>query len=213
MLKQVYFDNYKSFDDFHLLLTSYTIGAPTPKTETVEVEGADGTLDLSDYFGEIKFQNRTLEFEFSCIRPRSEFEEIYSKLQNTIHGQRMRISHDDDKGFYYTGRITLDDWKTDKRVGSISISCDCEPYKNKQYKTVIPFKVEGNAEKVFKNLRKTVIPTITTDAEVKIGFNGASYSLGTGTFQMPELAFKAGDNVLTFEGTANVIVEYQEAGL
>lgn len=213
MLKQVYFENYASYDDFHLYLSSYTIGAPAPKTEEVEIEGADGKLDLSDYFGEVKFENRTLTFNFSCIRHPREFNTIYSKLQNTIHGQKMKISHDDDKGFYYIGRVSLDDWETNSRVGSITIKCDCEPYKYKQNKTIIPVTVNGNKEQVFKNLRKTVIPTVKTDAEVKVGYNGASYNVGVGTFQMPEIAFKSGDNILTFEGNANVIVEYQEAGL
>lgn len=213
MLKQVYFDNWASYDDFNLYLSSYTIGTPTPKNEEVEIEGADGKLDLSDYFGEVKFDNRSLKFNFSCINHPSKFNAIYSKLQNMVHGQKMRISHDDDKGFYYIGRVTLNDWETDKRVGSITIECDCEPYKYKQNKTIIPITVNGNKEQIFKNLRKTVIPTVKTDAEVKVGYNGESYSLSAGTFQMPEIAFKAGDNVLTFEGNANVIVEYQEAGL
>lgn len=213
MLKQVYFDNWESYNDFNLYLSSYSIGAPKPKTEKVEVEGADGELDLSDYFGEVKFENRKLTFEFSCIRHPREFNAIYSRLQNTIHGQKMKIVHDDDKGFYYVGRVSLNNWKTDKRVGVITIECDCEPYKYKQNKTIIPVAVNGNNEQIFKNLRKTVIPTITTDATIKIEYNGMGYNLTSGTYQMPEIAFKAGDNVLTFEGNAHIIVEYQEAGL
>lgn len=213
MLKQVYFNNWESYNDFNLYLSSYSIGTPEPKTEEVEIEGADGKLDLSDYFGEVKFENRQLTFNFSCINHPREFGKIYSKLQNILHGQKMKITHDDDKEFYYIGRITLNDWETDKRVGSIKIECDCEPYKYKKNKTIVPITVNGKKEQVFKNLRKTVIPSIKTDAEIKIEYNGASFNLEAGNFQIPEIAFKAGNNILSFEGNANIVIEYQEAGL
>ena len=62
-----------SFRDFGLVLTSQEIGLPAPKTYIVEIEGRNGSLDLSESFGEIKYENRELKFTFdtrwSTCRP------------------------------------------------------------------------------------------------------------------------------------------------
>ena len=102
----VRFGNYHSYDDFNLILTQKTIGTPSPKTETIDIPGGDGVLDLTDFFGEVKYNNRQLSFEFSTIVPKEEFMELFSRVQNAIHGQKMQIVLDDDSEWFYFGRIT-----------------------------------------------------------------------------------------------------------
>ena len=58
MYRSVNFDNYNSWTDFFLIRSSKTISSPEPKYIKVEVEGADGELDLTEYFGDIKYKNR-----------------------------------------------------------------------------------------------------------------------------------------------------------
>ena len=64
MYRSVNFDNYNSWTDFFLVRSSKTISSPEPKYIKVEVEGADGELDLTEYFGDIKYKNRKLSFTF-----------------------------------------------------------------------------------------------------------------------------------------------------
>ena len=40
-----------SYKDFGLVLTEQNIGVPTAKTYTVDIEGRNGTLDLSESLG------------------------------------------------------------------------------------------------------------------------------------------------------------------
>lgn len=213
-MKGVTFGDFHSWDDFSLILNSKSIGSPEAKTTTVEIPGADGVLDISEYFGEVKYKNRKLSFDFSTIVPKNEFLNLFSVIQNSIHGKRIRIILDDDPDFYYLGRISVSDWKTDKSIGKITIDCDCEPYKYRMNKTVISVNVTDTATVLLPNLRKRAIPTFTSTAAIQIGFEESTYSIGAAeTFTVPEITLMAGNNEITFTGTANVTVEYQEGGL
>lgn len=213
-MKGVTFGDFHSWDDFSLILNSKSIGSPEAKTTTVEIPGADGVLDISEYFGEVKYKNRKLSFDFSTIVPKSEFLNLFSVIQNSIHGKRIRIVLDDDPDFYYLGRISVSDWKATKSIGKITIDCDCEPYKYRMNKTVISVNVTDTATVLLPNLRKRAIPTFTSTAAIQIEFGESTYSISTaGTFTVPEIMLTAGSNEITFTGTANVTVEYQEGGL
>ena len=134
-MKGVKFGNYHSYDDFNLILTQKTIGTPSPKTEIIDIPCSDGVLDLTEFFGEVKYNNRALSFEFSTTVPQDEFMALFSRVQNALHGQKMQIVLDDDSEWCYTGRITVSEWKAEKRIGKLTIDCDCEPYKSKLDKT------------------------------------------------------------------------------
>ena len=48
-MKGVMFDNFHTYLDFRLLLSTKTIGSPSAKTESINIPGADGVLDLTEY--------------------------------------------------------------------------------------------------------------------------------------------------------------------
>lgn len=130
-MKGITFGPYHSYNDFGLILGSKKVAAPKVKTVKIEIEGADSALDLTEYFGEPKYSNRELSFDFSTTVPQSQFMSLFSTIQNALHGQKMNIILDDDPEWYYTGRISVSEWKADKRIGKLSIDCDCEPFKHK----------------------------------------------------------------------------------
>ena len=62
--------NDSEFGEIHtssygLVLSKKTIEAPSPKLETVDIPGADGKLDMTEYFGDVKYNNRKIKLEFS----------------------------------------------------------------------------------------------------------------------------------------------------
>ena len=99
--------------------------------ETVEIPGGDGVLDLTEFFDEIKYKNRTLSFEFTTQVPTEQFMEQFSKVQNALHGQKMNIILTEDPDWYYIGRISVSEWKADRNIGKLTIDCDCDPYKHR----------------------------------------------------------------------------------
>ena len=213
-MKGVKFGNYHSYDDFQLILSQKTIGTPSPKINQIEIEGGDGVLDLTEFFGGVKYNNRPLSFEFSTIVPQSEFLELFTRVQNALHGQKMQIVLDDDAEYYYTGRITVSEWKADRNIGQLTIDCDCEPYKTKFAETIVTRAVDNATSQItLNNSRKPVVPTITTDAEFKVAFTGFSGTYSAGTFRIPELVLPEGKTIVRVTGTGNITFTYQEGVL
>ena len=57
-----------TYKDWNLILTSTDIDFPDPKTETVDIPGADGELDFSEVLtGDISYKNRKISFEFEMV--------------------------------------------------------------------------------------------------------------------------------------------------
>lgn len=206
-MKGITFGSLHSYNDFGLILNSKEIGSPEVKKSTVEIEGADGVLDYTDYFGEPKFNNRELSFEFSVL---SDYNDVFSDFCDAVNGQKMNIEIDDDPGFYYVGRVSCSSLKVDKKIGKFTAKCDCEPYKLKNAETTVSRSVSGSASITLTNSRKRVVPTITTSAQMTIAFGTYSQTVSAGTFTIPELELQAGSTTVTVTGTGTITFKYRE---
>lgn len=207
---------YHSYDDLDLILSSKIIGSPSVKTSTVDVPGADGVLDFTEFFGEPKYNNRTLTFEFSSIKPYSQQLAQDSTVKNALHGRKMKIVLDDDFDHYFYGRISVGDWKNEKNVGKLTITCDCDPWKYYSEETVVTQSIDTTegVSITLSNSRRSVSPQITTTAEVTIAWEGGSSSLSAGNdWTIPELVLKEGNTVLTCTGTTTLTFKYRQGEL
>ena len=213
-MKGITFDGIHTYKNLSLILTSKTIGQPAVKTEYVEVLGADGQLDLTEAFGDVKYNNRKLTFVFSVSEFSESWSTIYTRVLNNFHGKKMKIVLDDDPNYYYVGRVNVSDYTSSKKIGNITIDVDAEPFKYKQNLTIVTRTINGTTTVDFYNSRKTVIPKFVTNAQVQITHNGNTYTIaGSGTHIIPNIIFKQGMNTLTLTGTATVAVQYQEGDL
>lgn len=208
-MKGLQFGNKHSYDDWKLILTDKTIGLPNPKTSSVDVEGADGSIDTSEVFGEIKFENRKLEFEFTMTANYENFDELLTEIANHLHGKKLKIIRDEDDSYYFIGRCSINQWTTDKRVGKIVISCDCEPYKYELKQSVVTATINGLTYVKLFGKRKTVTPTIevsdymyllSDDREVLLTPNKPNVVL--------DLFIYEGANTLAFNGNGQVKISY-----
>lgn len=131
-MKGVKFGGLHSFYEWGLILSEKEIKAPKPKKIEFEIEGSDGVLDYTDFFGGVKFENRQLTFRFTKagISPDG-FLTLFSAVQNALHGKKLQVILDDDPMHFYFGRVTINEWKSNKRIGEIVIEVDAEPYKYK----------------------------------------------------------------------------------
>lgn len=210
-MRQVTFGNLKSYDDLHIIIGSKEIGMPSVKTSTIDVEGADGVIDQTEYFGRVNYGNRTIKYDCSLmVTPLLDY---YSALADKMHGLKVKIVHDDDPDYYYIGRLKLSELKDDSGVGKFTIEADCEPYKLKQYETVYTQDVSGTASIVLTNSRRRAIPTITTTAEMKLVFGDYQITRSAGSFVLPELELKEGNNIVKVTGTGKITFRWQEGRL
>lgn len=212
-MKGITFGQYHSFNDFHLILKPKEMASPAVKVRKIDIEGADSSLDYSDYFGEPKFEDVTHKFDFSTTVPPSEFLSLYSQIKNAIHGKKMRIILDDDPLFYYLGRVSVLPFTTDRNIGLVSIECDCEPYKMKLELTSVSVTISGTDNIVLANSRKRAVPEITTTAAMTIVFGEFTWAVEAGTFTLPELELLEGENTVTVTGSGTITFTYQEGSL
>lgn len=111
--------------EYGAYVASVQIGAPSPKTSYVDVPYADGKLDLSDYFGGIKYENRVITITCLIL---NNITQTHSAILQAFHGKTENIVLAADPEYIYTGRISVGGVRATK-AGTFEIVCDCKPYK------------------------------------------------------------------------------------
>lgn len=224
-----------TYIDWNLILTSTNINFPDPKTETTDVPGADGELDFSEVLtGDISYKNRTISFEFEMVDRFANWKNKISEISNYIHGRKFKIILDKDPNFYYYGRITVNDFKSNKSTGTITIEADVEPYKYDLYSSLEdwlwdPFnfetgiinetnelRINGELEVVIYGRRKRVVPKLICNSlknQMKVIFKGKTYNLFNGTQKILNIEICEGKNVLKFIGNGTISIEYRGGSL
>jgi phage-related protein len=212
MMKGIKFDNIHSYTDLNLVLSEVYIPPAIPKTTFVDIPGGDGSVDLTEALGHVKYKDRECSFVFTSF-PTDDFEEKKTQVSNLLNGRRCKIRLDKDNQYYYQGRCIVDEYESDKNVHQIVIKAVVAPYKLKNTETYRTVKAGTNVVVTLTNGRKTVIPTITCTAETTVVFNGGTYHLNSGTHKILGIALVEGENSLTVTSTASVQFTYQEGDL
>lgn len=215
-MKGITFGNLHSYNDLDLILESKEIGSPEVKVRKIDIEGADSSLDYTDFFGEPKYEDVTHKFSFSTIVPQAQFLSQFSTVKNALHGKKMRIILDGDPLFYYMGRIKVMPFTNEKNIGKISVEADCEPFKYKLEKTVVSRAVSGTQTISLTNSRKRAVPEVRIESEgsIRIEYQGSNiWDLGSGSYMLPELELVEGENTVTVTGTGTITFTWQEGSL
>lgn len=210
----VKFDDKHSITDWDLLMTSKSIGDAEPKIITVEIPGSDGVKDLTEAFGEVNYNNRTLTFNFDLFQSPSEWWTLKENISKYLHGKKRKIILDKDPNYYYFGRCKITNFLNDYTVAHLTIECDCEPYKYKLNETEVTNSVTAGTTYTYSNLSKSVIPTLVLSADMTLEFGGNTYSLSAGTQKVLDIKFVEGNNnIKVTAGSGTLTVKYQEATL
>ncbi len=230
-MQTVTFGTKNSYDDFGLILTDKDIGFPEPKLEKVDVIGADGVIDLSEVLNDdIKYKTRKLQFTFTVLKGNKYWASTVADIANYLHGKKLRIQMDFDPAYYYTGRCKINSFKTSKRLCTITIDAECEPYKldingngekwlwdtfsfQNGFIRVNAVTVNGSLQVNLQNQRKIVSPTFTCSTAMTVTFDGVTYNLPKGKTQVLGIRLQYGTNYVTFRGNGTVKIEYQGGAL
>lgn len=138
MYHSITFGNKNTWTDWHLVPTSRpVISPPSVKTRYVEIPGADGVIDLTDSLtGRPAYNNREGSIEFYVLNQYDlegpatyNWSDVYSEIMTYIHGKHMRMVLEDDPGYYYEGRFSVNSWKTDRDRSTITIDYNVDPKK------------------------------------------------------------------------------------
>jgi len=194
------------FDDINLstldvMPLTVEIGAPPVKTYSVSVPCADGEIDITEFFGNVRYSNRTITIGCETY---NNVHDQYELIQSTLHGKKFAIQIDDDD-YVYIGRVFVDGWKRNKSTSVFTLSCNCEPYKVKKQDTTQTLNAGDN---VVYNALKSVIPTFTLSSATTITYGGYSVTLSAGEYQIPAIELQQGNN--TINVTAQCSIRYRE---
>lgn len=135
---------------------------PEKKVTTIDIPGADGSLDISESLTKWPvYNNRTgswsfyvtdynnhegivqdnndqnvLDNAYDPIRDTvlDNWSGMYTRFLNSLHGKTLAIVLDDDPDYYYKGRVTISQWDSpnDGTLSGVTISYDLYPYKLKR---------------------------------------------------------------------------------
>ena len=215
------FDGIHSYYDLDLILSKVEIPPSIPKEEFIDLAGGNGSLDLSEVHGEVKFKDREgCKFIFT-MNPANDlsdsaFEEKKTEVSNALNGKRFeKITLDKDSDFYYQGRCKVDQYLSDRRIRQIVVTARVKPYKLKQNETILKYTLSEEEQTVnAMNGRMSVVPEITcTEDNTKVVFGTIEKMLRKGTHKILDFQFKEGANVLKLSGSGMITFKYQEGEL
>ena len=200
--------------DYGLIVAPYAIPMPEPQTNFVEIPGRDGSLDLSDAFGTVRYADRIISL---TLYARAPFDALVSTFAADVHGRRMTVIFDRDPTYYYDARVTVEDVERHAGYCELSLECRARPYKMEHFETTITVLPTGSATITLSNTRMPLVPTITVSAGMTLTFTlaGKDYTvnLSVGTHVIPSLVLSEGDTEIGITGTGRITFTYRKGAL
>lgn len=117
-----------------LMPTSRPVINPAPfKSNFISIPGGNGSIDASTVLTNYPmYEDRSGSIEFQSVRdygsPTS-WIRTYELIQNYLHGRIFKVILYDDPGFYYRGRMTINQWKSNKDWSALTFDYRFEPFK------------------------------------------------------------------------------------
>lgn len=222
MARKIIYGSYDTDVNGLWTLTEWELEPAQIITNYVDVPGrVKGPLDLSTALtdGEPRFGSRTLVAVFES----SEGDRLARKsridtMVNWLSGWRMNIVLPDNPNHYLVGRVIVEPLYNDMAHASVQVTAVCEPWLYKNTETAVSL-TAASTEKtatLSNTGRLTVVPLLEitgTSASVLIKFGTYSWTLGPGTYQLPDLVLPQGEHLLAYSGTGSVKLTYREAVL
>lgn len=233
MYHSITFGDKNTWDDWFLIPTSRPVfNPPKPKTAYIDIPGADGHLDVSESLtGAVVYDPRQGSIEFVVDNWHREWHELYSDILHYLHGKTMRAVLEDDPQYYYEGRFTVNQWKSDPHNSKITIDYIVHPYKFELFSSLDDwlwdsFNFETGVIREYKDLRvsenlsltvvgsrKSVVPSFIVKSDngrgLTVEFNGVKYALPDGVSKVAGIVIGEGESTLKFTGRGTVSVDYR----
>lgn len=203
-------------------LTGWEFPEPETQTNYVEVIGRmAGPIDLSTYLtdGDPRYNGRSLTATFEhSDGTRLERNKIISEMVNLLHGYREEIVLPDDDTRYAVGRLAVMTEYSDPAHAAITVEATCEPWRYNKSETRLSLEATETEQVAWlhNDGRRVLIPEIKVTgyrASVTLGCSGKTWTLGAGTYKLPEMRLRHGNTWLTYSGVGTVDITYREAVL
>lgn len=123
---------YHTLNDWEFALGNNNyISDPEMETNYINVPYRDGLIDASTALtGRPIYKKRQLSFYLGGLRKRDDWDSAVSAIRNNINGRICRLTIDNDPGYYWRGRVYVENFDRFRRLGSFNLNVpSAEPYK------------------------------------------------------------------------------------
>lgn len=225
--KGVQFGDIHSYNDLDLIFAPFVIPPAIPKINLLDIPAGDGSLDLTEALGEVRYNDREFIMRFT-VNPHSEmtFDEKVMQVSNLLNGKACNITFDRDVDWFWQGRCEVNEHLQNKTINEIVIKAIVRPYKLKQEAVTEWYLVDSIERNKYLtiNSRKTVTPKIRAEGtlDVKLTFEGTTYLIKSNGVEttIPDFQLKEGENVFSLKtvtgvatSSTNLYLEFREGAL
>ncbi len=219
MARKIIFGSYDTHLNGPWTLAAWSLSPAEYQANHVEVPGRNGALDLSTALtdGEPRYNSRTLEVTLErSDGTRLEREAAIDTIINWLDGWKMDIFLPDDELHYITGRVHVAKEYNDPAHAAVTVTATVDPWRYNIHETAVHLTAATEAKTALltNKGRRTVVPVleITGDSpQVLLSFGSASWALGAGTYQLPDLVVRQGGAEITYSGSGELSFTYREA--
>ena len=196
-----------------------TVNFPTPQSQsnTITVPGRNSPIRFTEALGRVAYQPRSFDMTFSMLGDRADFDSLVSVVVNQFAGKLCQVILTEDPTLYAVGTLEaapVYDPKTGK--GLLVLSCtDGDAFLYHADETVVTVTSGGTI--ALANDYMPVVPVITTTAGTTLRWSvdgeSVSKTVSAGTWEIPELELRHGDNTVFITGEGVVTFVYREGRL
>lgn len=209
-----------TWDDWHLIPSSRpSVALPEPNTNYVDIPFRDGSLDISEAVtGYMTYKDRSGSWEFYIANDYHNWVELKQEITNYLHGRKMFVVLEDDPGFFYEGRLKVDEFKSQKVNSTITIGYVLKPYKRLMdwIWDSFNFETDSTTDMIecscpgvveITGGRMRVTPSISTEVSgITVSLNGGEdVLLLPGKNEMTGMILQEGENTLEFKGAQGTV--------
>ena len=220
-----------TWTDWHLIpATRPLVNPPAPNINRIAIPGGDGSLDLSEVIaGRTTFTDRQGSWSFYVENDFKPWASLYSEIMRYLHGKEYQCVLEDDPQYYYEGRFSVNEWRSDPSHSLIVINYVLSPYKmffaggeNWIWDTFSFGDPDdetdmGDRIKTYKNLKVTANSSRTVSIEGN--YDGASIDVYTNrtnctltfkgtTYDLKRNVYNSLSAVILENGSNNVVLKF-----
>lgn len=173
------------FEDCGLKLNGWDIPLPKPQVLRVDIDGRNGSLDMTEWAGMVFYEDRTIKINLRGYRKGVRLQKLYALM-----GKRVKVTFSFDPDYYYQGRITDMTPKESLAVVDVAMTVVCEPYKLRHRVTVVTQEIalaDTEYEMSLASALMPVYPYFEADAPSTVVYGDAEYSVFDVPVQVPTL--------------------------
>ena len=196
-----------------------TVNFPTPQSQsnTIVVPGRNSRICYTEALGRAAYEPRSFDMTFSMLGRRAYYDNLVADAVNLFAGRLCRVILSENPTLYAVGTLEAEpSYSPLAGKGTLVLSCtDGDAFLYHVTESAVI--VSGSGTATLANDYMPVVPVITTTAETTLRWtiDGESVqkTVSAGTWEIPELELRHGDNTVSVTGEGVTTFAYREGRL